>query len=197
MINVISLGALICSLHNVIPSGSTTYNKYDCEERAQEYIEAAKTYDLDPLELLAIDIHECNLRTDISLKYFKYKKNKNGRVVKQMTSIDLCPMGLRITKLNKNKYILKRKAIVDRSAKLLAQYKSYHNKQSSNKKKSHHYFGHYNWGYKIYNNGKHARYDDKVLNIYKQLKGEKPEPKDTRIISLINRIKRAQEECKK
>jgi len=156
MLETFKIAAFLCSFYNIYPNGDT-WNLEECETRAKEFQIAADQYKhVNVYELIALSIHECDLKANIHLKY----KNKRGR----LTSIDLCPIGLRVKKVHGYKK-LSRQVIINRGAKLLAEYKRYHHKDR-HKLHRHTIYGHYNWGYRILTG---SIYDEKVAVIYSAL----------------------------
>lgn len=155
--SVSTLAALLCAIKVLISPGQWDANT--CVDHAKEYIEVSNKYSIDPLVLVSINIYECDMEDYRDVIYSSSK----GIIAR-----DICPTGLRIKKhLYQTRGGYSFHEVLDKSAKLLASYKQYHNKHCTDK--NHSYLQHYNTGYKNHDNN----YDNQVLEIYTALRSGK------------------------
>lgn len=170
------LASILCAIKLVVGTGQ--WDILECEERAREYTSAANKYHVDALLLISLSVYECDLDDYKDVVY----NNSEGIYAR-----DICPMGFRIkTELNKTRGGMSRQEVINKAAKLLAEYKKYHNKKCSHK--NHSYVQHYNTGYQRFDNN----YDDNVLEIYTALRTGKStlRPINPRTREIANNIRR-------
>jgi hypothetical protein len=83
-----ALSAVLCLASGVF--GRPAWDLDKCDERAAVVLAAAARHGVDPLLMVALDVHECDLRDRDAPVY----KKVGGR--QRLVGYDACPMGVRI-----------------------------------------------------------------------------------------------------
>lgn len=159
-----ALASAICLASGVF--GRPAMPEARCHERAEMISEAAARHGVDPLLMVALDVHECELREDVDAPI--YKKVRGRRVV---VGYDACPMGVRIRGVAKRAEH-DASSLYDLAASRMAVWKKWCSRGHPGKRwrgqlrDGHHYVGHYNQG--------NPTYFLQVLAIRGALAGRRP-----------------------
>jgi hypothetical protein len=93
-VTVEALAAVLCLASGVF--GRPAWDEARCLERALVVSEVAERHGVDPLLMVALDVHECELRDNVDAPV--YKKIRGRKV---LAGHDACPMGVRIMGVKK------------------------------------------------------------------------------------------------
>ena len=89
-----SLAIILCA-SKVMFSHPQVWDQAQCTEKAQQIIEAAQKYDIDPKLIVAGFVQECDLVNDITRPIYD-PNDLRPRSKRNVIGHDYCPMGVRI-----------------------------------------------------------------------------------------------------
>lgn len=164
--------------------GRPAWTPEKCNERAAQISQIAEVDDLDPLLFVAINIQECDMRENISAKFFA---PTIGRRKPKQLGIDACPMGIRIRWPNgvRPAKLYDAIALYEIAGKKMSRWKRW----CARHHRGHHFVSHWNEG--------NTTYATQVLAFRATLAGQpvKHESELTeRSAEIIRRLRRAQRE---
>lgn len=182
-----ALAAVLCLASGIF--GRPSWDADKCAERAGVIEAAAARHGVDPLLMVALDVHECELR-DVDAPV--YKKVRGSE---ELVGYDACPMGVRIMGVeSRRSYDVP--ALYELAAARLEHWRGWCGRGHPGGRhlgrlpRHHHYVAHYNQG--------NPTYADQVLAIRDALGGrprraEKMQHLTPRTEEICARIRRAQE----
>lgn len=144
-----ALSAVLCLASGVF--GRPAWDLDKCDERAAVVLAAAARHGVDPLLMVALDVHECELRDkDASV----YKTIGDRR---RLVGYDACPMGVRIMGVDRRgSYDVA--ALYELAAARLERWRNWcgrghpGGRYHAHLLSRHHYVAHYNQGNPTYSN---------------------------------------------
>jgi hypothetical protein len=169
-----SLAAVVCLASGIF--GRPAWDESSCLERAVLVQEVAGRHGLDPLLLVAIDVHECELRDFDGAPI--YKKVRGRRT---LVGFDACPMGVRVMGASERRS-LDASSLHEMASRRLARWKRWCGRGHPGKlyrgdelPAGHHYVAHYNQG--------NPNYSPQVLAIRDALAGRAVRPEHAPLLT--------------
>jgi hypothetical protein len=140
-----ALAAVMCLASGVF--GRPPLAETRCLERALMISSSAARHGVDPLLMVALDVHECELREDVDAPF---RKRRRGKIVEGR---DACPMGVRVVGRDAE---YDAAALYELAASRMAVWKKWCSRGHPGKHyrgqlpAGHHYVAHYNQGNPAY-----------------------------------------------
>jgi hypothetical protein len=137
------LSMVLCLASGIF--GRPAWSTEMCEARASQILKISQENDLDPLLLVAVNIHECDMRENVRVRFYS---SASGGVKKKTMGVDSCPMGIRSWWQNGKspKTNLTPVELYELAGKKMARVK----KLCQAKRHKHHYISHWNYGNRTY-----------------------------------------------
>ena len=183
-----ALAAVLCLASGIF--GRPAWDADKCADRAAVVAAAAARHGVDPLLMVALDVHECELR-DVDAPVYK---TVGGR--EELVGYDACPMGVRVMGVERRRsYDVP--ALYELAAARLEHWRDWCGRghpggraRLGHLPRHHHHVAHYNQG--------NPTYANQVLAIRDALGGrlrraEKMQHLTPRTEEMLRRIRRAQE----
>lgn len=186
VVTVEALAAVICLASGLF--GRPALPEARCLERATMIAASAARHGVDPLLMVALDTHECELRENVDVPVYKVRRGR-----RKLVGYDACPMGVRVIGLDKwQKHSAE--TLYELAATRMERWKRWCERGHPGRHyrgqlpADHHYVGHYNQG--------NPAYYAQVLTIRDVFRGRAPQAKyepvlTDRTLEIVRRCARA------